>query len=557
MKDQEISCRQLLATAQYWKGQFNAEAYKRKNDILQRLEETSPRSVADVRQLHQLLLFLQAFPQSRSQWHRARQLMTQLVDRLRRLPRQAAALQNSGISGTVQQVSLSFRLTQLLRQHFPDDIALYAVDASRHDVEQILCTVLPDPYRSVIEVSQRSVAGMLRSIGVCGKNGLAVLLDWFRQARLTDPGRELCWAQLKVFIRWRVADSVSLCTGRVPVGGYCFHHQELKKSFDVRRQLAKPVGEALPLSPAQRKDLLLLGCAQLALNQREIDPLTYGDDRRVRWFSLGGGLGIAMFEMLPAFRLPLESYIGYVLCKNRMIIAYGGSWLFLHRARTGIHLFSPYRGGESAWGFAQVLRCYHQLFGVSQFIADPFQLGKNNTEGIRSGAFWFYYRLGFRPQEERARREAEQLWLTYRSNRKKQALQASTKRFIASPVTLCLSEKPNDPDPIRLTETILQSRVQDDYRTLSEADRQAYMRNCLEGMENDLTDEQWTIWTEKLFPFMVAVQMHRWSPQERKQLARVFRHKWRGSETTFVLASQRSSVFRKFIRQLERVALLA
>ncbi len=552
MKEQEISCRRLLATAHHWKYQFNSESYKKKDYILRQLAKTKPQSAADVRQLHQLLLFLQAFPQSRSQWHRARQLMVELVDRLHRSPSQMAALENSGMSGTVQQVSLSFRLTQLLHQHFPDDIALYAVDASRADVEQILCTVLPDPYRSVIEVSQRSVAGMLRSVGVFGKNGLAVLLDWFRQARLTDAGRELCWTQLKVFIRWKVADSVSLSTGRVRVGGYCFHHNELKKTFDLRAEIAQPLSEAPPLSPAQRKDLFLLGCAQLALNKREIDPLTYGDVRRVRWFSLGGGLGIALFEMIPAFRLPLESYVGYLLCKNRMIIAYGGSWLFLHRARTGIHLFSPYRGGESAWAFAQVLRCYHQLFGVRQFIADPFQLGRNNTEGMRSGAFWFYYRLGFRPQDERLCREAEQLWLTYQSNRKRQAPQASVKRFVASPVTLCLADMPNDPDPIWLTEATLRNRVQDDYRTLSASDRYAYVRRCLEGMENDLAGEQRAIWAEKLFPFVVAVQMHRWSPQERKQFVRVIRHKWRGAEATFVWASQRSPVYRKFISQLER-----
>jgi hypothetical protein len=47
----------------------------------------------------------------------------------------------------------------------------------------------------------------------------------------------------------------------------------------------------------------------------------------------------------------------------------------------------------------QVLRTYRQLFGVSFFEVDASQFGRDNPEGIASGAFWFYYRHGFRPLE--------------------------------------------------------------------------------------------------------------------------------------------------------------
>jgi len=44
-----------------------------------------------------------------------------------------------------------------------------------------------------------------------------------------------------------------------------------------------------------------------------------------------------------------------------------------------------------------VLHVYSQRFGVDHFIAEPSQFGGGNREGLKSGAFWFYYRLGFRP----------------------------------------------------------------------------------------------------------------------------------------------------------------
>jgi hypothetical protein len=38
-----------------------------------------------------------------------------------------------------------------------------------------------------------------------------------------------------------------------------------------------------------------------------------------------------------------------------------------------------------------------QLLGVTVISIDPYQVGHENEEGIESGAFWFYRKLGFRP----------------------------------------------------------------------------------------------------------------------------------------------------------------
>lgn len=45
----------------------------------------------------------------------------------------------------------------------------------------------------------------------------------------------------------------------------------------------------------------------------------------------------------------------------------------------------------------QLLRVYRQQFGVRYFEADAHQFGLDNEEGIETGAFWFYWRYGFRP----------------------------------------------------------------------------------------------------------------------------------------------------------------
>jgi len=46
---------------------------------------------------------------------------------------------------------------------------------------------------------------------------------------------------------------------------------------------------------------------------------------------------------------------------------------------------------------AQALRVYRQVFDIRHFQIEASQFGLDNPEGIQTGIFWFYYKLGFRP----------------------------------------------------------------------------------------------------------------------------------------------------------------
>src|SRR4029078_4758064 len=127
------------------------------------------------------------------------------------------------------------------------------------------------------------------------------------------------------------------------------------------------------------------------------------DVARTRQYDLGRGVGIALFSASPRARDPLDSHIGYMLCKNSIPGGYGGGWPFLGTCKIGINIFAPFRGGESAFLMASVLRTYAQLFAVERFLVEPYQFGAANREGLESGAFWFYFRLGFRPVEPEVR----------------------------------------------------------------------------------------------------------------------------------------------------------
>ncbi|HNU48640.1 MAG TPA: hypothetical protein PKM40_07385, partial [Bacteroidia bacterium] len=176
----------------------------------------------------------------------------------------------------------------------------------------------------------------------------------------------------------------------------------------------------------------------MALTNRETDTVTYMDETTLQYFELERGISVAIYGMTSQRQLPFESYIGYTLFKNGFPYAYGGGWVFGQRAMFGINIFEWFRGGESGFVLCQLLRVYKQVFGVERVEVEPYQYGLDNPEGIASGAFWFYYRFGFRPVDSTLRKLAA---AEFEKIRKKKTYRSSSKtllRFTESNIELSL-----------------------------------------------------------------------------------------------------------------------
>lgn len=112
---------------------------------------------------------------------------------------------------------------------------------------------------------------------------------------------------------------------------------------------------------------------------------------------------LAVIGVLPAERMSLEANYAWFMIANGVPIGYGGVSPLFHQANTGINIFDPFRQSEAAFLWAQCLRAFHTLFGVTRFLVNADQFGEGNAEAIRSGAFWFYHKLGFRPADPAVR----------------------------------------------------------------------------------------------------------------------------------------------------------
>jgi len=84
--------------------------------------------------------------------------------------------------------------------------------------------------------------------------------------------------------------------------------------------------------------------------------------------------------------------------------------------------------------YAEFMRAMHHLAGARYFYIIPYGMGVDNEEALRSGAFWFYRKMGFRPTnpdiEALARSEEAIIWpgRTGSSHRPRDALTATRGR---------------------------------------------------------------------------------------------------------------------------------
>lgn len=386
-----------------------------------------------------VLLYARAHPLDADTDALAGAELERIADTLRRASARARrALANTGLPYTTTTHAFTHDLLRWMSRSRRYDVALAALAAPAGRLNETLQFTLPAIEREITTVgwSQRDLLRELVGDG----DRLAFLLGEF--ARLDDR------PQLKdhLFEALNVAASLtprdrgfSIAFNRVELEP-TFRHESLLRTFDVRELLDRPLPPPRALTARQRGAVVTAARHALALLLRETDPSTYMDERTLRWYALERGVAVAIYALVPSRQLPLESYVGYTLFKNGYPAAYGGAWVYGRRALFGINVFPPFRGGESGYVLCQLLRTYRQAFGVDTFEVEPYQYGAGNPEGLKSGAFWFYYRHGFRPVDEALRALAAREHTKITRDRGYRSGLATLRRFTESNVELALGD---------------------------------------------------------------------------------------------------------------------
>jgi hypothetical protein len=204
------------------------------------------------------------------------------------------------------------------------------------------------------------------------------------------------------------APSRSLVEDRPPKELWLWNPKANKGKINLVRDVTTPLHIGMPVNPKRGKEFLDLVHGSLLVRLREYYGATRANPDEFYDIPVGRGMRLLLWFMIPEYRLPLESGLGFLLVKNGVPIGYGGGGMHAKRIEIAINIFDTFRGGDAAWIYAQTARVCYAMCGSPWLIARQYQMGgEGNMEGLKSGSFWFYYKLGFRSIDPEIRELAE------------------------------------------------------------------------------------------------------------------------------------------------------
>jgi hypothetical protein len=505
---------------------------------------------------HEILLFLRAYP------HNSRIVelteselaaFADRVDKLRTLEPDLSAMETpevSGIAGTSVTDSFTYPIVSWLQRHQPGRL-----DINWEWTEDEYALASTWPRFMPILVEDASVeANVPYQLWFKQAAGRQRPLDWLVARFESLPKSEKEKAELydsqKLYVRWTPAYRSSRTGMRAATSKTFFHREPLiqRREVSFAEELAKPSPPLKLLSPKQGEAMLDLAREASTVRYRELYGFTHGDPRRVLKATLGRGVDLVVAGIPSERRLPLRAYHAAMMFKNGIAVGYFEGLSLFERMESGFNLYYTFRDGETAWLYARTLNVFRHLAGVTAFAIDPYQIGHENEEGIESGAFWFYRKLGFRPTRpeivDRMSREETRLkkQTGYRTSL------ASLRKLAAGPMIFELGRQSRDWDhfQVRNIGLRIQQRMAETYDGDAGRMRVESAAMASRLLDIDLAQAKNA---EVLSDFLVALMMipdlKNWTSSEKQNLGRVIRAKANADEAEYLKLMQRHSRLRE------------
>jgi hypothetical protein len=333
-----------------------------------------------------------------------------------------------------------------------------------------------------------------------------------------------------------------------------YYHRSL-----IKKKKSRPVkGIHPPKVPLDKEESeQIIECSRMILvrHLREIDPITFTSAELINYYRLPRGLSIALMGMVPARRHPIDSYMGYAVFKNGLPVAYAGSWVLFESARIGLNIFPAYRGGESQYIFEQVLKIHQGVYRLKRFSTDPYQIGKDNSDGIHSGAFWIYYRAGFRPIRHAQKNIAEAEAKKIRSIKGYLTPPTVLKKLAESRLELNLAKKAAQFDVTDLSRAYA-AILKDDYNNKRKPAEELATKKLVKILQIKNWPEVNLQYVLKNWSILLlsGERELRGNRELRKTLRILFELKARGSEEEYIYGLQRSVALKKMMeRMLDKI----
>ena len=337
--------------------------------------------------LHEVTLFLRAYPQSARVMRLADEILFSFAERLPADQEPFADPEISGIAGTVVATNFSYEFARSLWERHGNAVSIDWDDFEH--VERLapaLRRLIPESRDDWAVEAHPDWRGWFEK----GRGDLKWLLD-----HMTPEIYDL----LEIPLRWDPGEA-SRSHLRLARRKIFYHDGPLLKREPhlIAKALAAPLlPRNIPKLPRACKIAGTIVDAS-AVRYRELYGFLHPNLGGIEYDYLGRGTDLFLFGPALEQQLPVRDYVCGMFFKNGVPQGYIEGLIRDSNMEVGFNLYYTFRDGETAWLYSMLLKALQEHCGVRSFSIDPYQLGHENEEAIESGAFWFYRKLGFVPE---------------------------------------------------------------------------------------------------------------------------------------------------------------
>jgi len=519
------------------------------------LARTRLGSARDVERLHEALCFLAAYPHDPPEQARVARLLAGFSRRAD-LRRFRPGLADSGIAGTEIRFPFFWFTALWLARRWPDRLRVDWEGYEKLDeLEPLLPLLLPYAESVALDELTGPPDEWIRRLKRRDETDAAFLIRRFAALAASS------FVQESIFERLDLPIVVSPGPGTpsrtlaryagsplaVRPGGLDRKRPDLDAAWRRRLVSVRP-------APARKAERLIdLARGAMVTRGRDLNVFEHADPADVRLADAGDGLQFACLGVRPERRLLLESAYGFLTLQNGVPVGYVLLSGLFASTEIAFNVFETFRGGEAGRVFGRVIALARHLFDSDSFTIGADQLGQENEEGLRSGAWWFYHKMNFQPLAPKVarvlarERAAMRRDPSHRSDLRTLAELSSENLFWFARRRRAdvLGKIALGDIGLAVSRRLAERYGADRERGVREAAREA-ARLLGTRVDSRLAWERWG-------PLVRALPgVERWPAPDRRALAAIVRAKWSGRESNFVRLSNRHARLRRALLALAR-----
>lgn len=540
---------------------YGTEMSPRKREQLGELAREQMPDADAVLRLHECLVFLRAYPDDAEISAQVERLLSRFARRAD-LREHRDELADSGIAGTPLYYAFYWKTARWLARRWPDRLSIDWAEFEGVDrLDELLPLLASHSEAPAMDAADFTAREWIDRLRASGESDAACLVRLFERIPADDFWRERLFESLETPFALAPGPTTPSRT-LARFGGDPIVYQTrplVRKRPDLRQAIVHPPVEVKALPVAQGRKIVELAREAMATRSRDLDVFANADARDVRLVECGDGLQFACVGALPERRLLLESVYGFLTLKNGVPIGYVLTSTLLNSAEVAYNVFETYRGAEAGQVYGRVLSMTHHLFGADCFSVDPYQLGHHNAEGLGSGAWWFYYKFGFRARDAGVRRVAREELRKMKEDPDHRSSRSTLKELVVAPVFWHLGKEradvlgrfPLGNVGLKITDYLSRrfgGRRKDGEKICAdEAARLLDVRSLRSFSPGERV--AWKRWAPLV---LILPGIERWNARDRRELVQVVRAKGGLRESDFVTRFDRHTKLRSAVVRLGR-----